>query len=213
VINTPRRLHDIIEVAQNTTSSILTPPSSPEEDYASFNTNVFGTLNVSKALIPHLRSSPHHRTIANFGSIASWTAWPGSALYSGTKFAISGISEAMCAELAPLGIAVTVIEPGFFRTNVLDSGVMVNCQNEIPGYEAVRELRKMLAGADGKQPGDVAKGCKVIVDILLMKGGKDVPMRICLGSDAKGVIGGKCEETLGLLAEWEGVAGATDCEE
>jgi hypothetical protein len=118
----------------------------------------------------------------------------------------------MRAELAPLGIAVTVIEPGFFRTNFLDSNVLASCHTEVPDYIAVREFSKVLEGVDGNQPGDVAKGSKVIVDVLLMEGGKEVPKRICVGSDARGVIGGKCEETLGLLAEWEGVMGATDCE-
>ncbi|KAL5417768.1 hypothetical protein PMIN06_004121 [Paraphaeosphaeria minitans] len=86
--------------------------TSPQEDYDTFNTNVFGTLNVNKAFLPYLRAGAGHRTICNFGSIASWTGGAGAALYYSTKWAVSGLSEAMREELSPFGIAVTVAAPG-----------------------------------------------------------------------------------------------------
>ena len=104
---------------------------SPAEDYATFNTNVFGTLNVSKAFTPYMRASTGHRTIANFGSIGSWSGGAGYALYAGTKWAVSGISESMRAELAPLGIAVTVIEPGYFRTGFLNANAQIKSEKRI----------------------------------------------------------------------------------
>jgi hypothetical protein len=117
-------------------------------------------------------------------------------------------------ELAPLGIAVTVVEAGFFRTNVLGPGVMMHAENVLACYEetAVGASRKVLAATDGAQPGDVAKGSKVLVDVLLMEGGREVPPRIALGSDARGIIGGKCEATLKLLEEWDEVVTKTDLE-
>lgn len=191
--------------------------TSPAEDLAAFQTNVFGTLNVSKAFLPYLRaaaSSGLHCAIANFGSIGSWRGGAAYGLYAGTKWAISGISESMRAELAPLGIAVTVVEPGYFRTGFLNQGAQVSSETRLECYDStvVGQTRKALDQTDNNQPGDVVKGCKVIVDILLMEGqaeGREVPVRIPLGLDADEVIGGKCRETLGLLEEWRDVVTKT----
>jgi NAD(P)-dependent dehydrogenase (short-subunit alcohol dehydrogenase family) len=161
-----------------------------------------------------MRASIGHRTVANFGSIGSWSGGPGYALYAGTKWAVSGISESMRAELAPLGIAVTVIEPGYFRTGFLSANAQIKSEKRIKEYDesAVGEIRKVLDQVNQNQPGDVVKGCKVLVDILTMAGGKEVPMRVALGSDSPPVIRGKCEETLKLLQEWDGVTTKTDHE-
>jgi short-subunit dehydrogenase len=191
---------------------------SPKEDYDTFNTNVFGMLNVSKAFLPYIRATSGHRTVANFGSIGSWSGGPGYALYCGTKWAVSGISEAMTAELAPLGIAVTVIEPGYFRTGFLNPTAKVSSEKTIKEYDetAVGTVRKVLDATDSKQPGDVVKGCKVIVDVLTKTGvaeGKEVPIRVALGSDSPPSIRKKLADTESLLKEWDGIATATDHEE
>lgn len=189
--------------------------SSPQEDYDTFNTNVFGMLNVSKAFTPHLRATPGEKSITNFGSIASWTGGAGYALYCGTKFACSGISEAMRAELEPFDIKVTVVEPGYFRTGFLNASSKILSEKRIQAYDesAVGTIRGMLDTVDNNQPGDVVKGCKVLVDILTHSGaaeGREVPMRIPLGSDAPSVIRSKLEETEKLLKSWEGVTTDTD---
>jgi NAD(P)-dependent dehydrogenase (short-subunit alcohol dehydrogenase family) len=191
--------------------------TSPAEDERVFQTNVFGMLNVSKAFLPYMRKGTGHRTIANFGSLGSWRGGAGYALYAGTKWACSGISESMRAELAPLGIAVTVIEPGYFRTGFLNAGAQVKSEKRLEAYDgsAVGEVRRVLEQVDDNQPGDVGKGAKVIVDVLTMSGvaeGREVPMRVPLGKDAFETIRGKCEETMGLLGEWDGIANLTDLE-
>ncbi|OAK97287.1 NAD(P)-binding protein [Phaeosphaeriaceae sp. SRC1lsM3a] len=191
--------------------------TSPEEDLATFQTNVFGVLNVSKAFLPYLRASSGHRTITNFGSIGSWRGGAAYALYAGTKWAVSGISESMRAELAPFGIVVTVVEPGYFRTGFLNQGAQTSSAKRLECYDetVVGATRKALEKTDNNQPGDVKKGSKVIVDILTMQGqaeGREVPLRIPLGNDAKEVIGGKCRETLGLLEEWDSIVTTTDLE-
>lgn len=172
-------------------------------------------LNVSKAFLPHIRATTGHRTISNFGSIASWHGDAGYALYAGTKWACSGISEAMHAELAPLGIAVTVIEPGYFRTGFLNASARIKSEKQIKDYEdtATGQLREMLDKANNNQPGDVVKGSKVIVDILTKSGvaeGKKVPIRVALGSDASPVIRGKIDGTIKLLDEWDTITTDTD---
>jgi NADP-dependent 3-hydroxy acid dehydrogenase YdfG len=191
--------------------------TSPAEDLAAFQTNVFGMLNVCKAFVPYMREGTGHRTIANFGSLGSWRGGAGYALYAGTKWACSGISESMRAELEPLGIKVTVIEPGYFRTGFLNKGAQVKSEKRLGVYEesAVGEVRRVLEQVNDNQPGDVGKGARVIVDVLIMAGvaeGRDVPMRIPLGKDAFETIEGKCEETVGLLEGWEGVLDRTDIE-
>lgn len=190
---------------------------SPKEDFDTFNTNVFGTLNVSKAFLPYIRATTGHRVIANFGSIGSWRGGAGYALYCGTKWACSGISEGMRADLAPLGIDVTVVEPGYFRTGFLNPTAQVTSEKRIKEYDetAVGQTRELLKQVDNHQPGDVVKGCKVLIDILTKSGvasGKDVPIRIALGSDSAPVIRGKCEETIKLLDDWQGIVDKTDHE-
>jgi NADP-dependent 3-hydroxy acid dehydrogenase YdfG len=83
----------------------------PEKDFRCFNTNVFGTLNVTKAFVPYLRRSTSHRTLSNFGPITSWYSGIGHIIYGGTNWAVSGTTESLRAESSPFGIAVTVVEP------------------------------------------------------------------------------------------------------
>jgi len=193
----------------------MTDYCSPKEDYDIFNTNVFGMLNVIKAFLPYLRASPGHRTISNFGSLASWTGRAGCVLYYGTKWACSGLSEALRDELAPFGISVTAIEPGYFRTGFLNSSTSIHSEKKMDEYENTKagEVRRMLESRAGKQIGDVQKGSKVIVDILTKSGaaeGKEVPIRIALGSDLVPAIRDKLQATENLLKEWEAVTTATD---
>lgn len=187
----------------------------PEEDFKQFNTNVFGMLNVSKAFLPYIRSTTGHRTVCNFGSIGSWRGGAGYALYAGTKWACSGISESMHAELAPLGIAVTVIEPGYFRTGFLNPGTQMKSEKRIKEYDetVVGAVKAQLDEVDNNQPGDVVKGAKVIVDVLTMSGaaeGKEVPVRVALGADCSTGIREKIQDTLSLLEEWDPVATKTN---
>lgn len=162
-----------------------------------------------------MRATPGEKTISNFGSIGSWVGGGGYGVYNGTKFAISGISEAMRAELEPLGIKVTVVEPGYFRTGFLNAGAKIVSQKRIKEYGVVEQLREKLNEVDNNQPGDVVKGSKVLVDILTRTGvaaGKEVPMRVPLGSDCPPVIRGKLERTDALLKEWVSITTNTDHE-
>lgn len=189
----------------------------PQEDYDTFNTNVFGMLNVCKAFIPYLRATPGEKTISNFGSLASWQGGPGYGLYTGTKWACSGISEALRAELEPFDIKVTVVEPGYFRTGFLNDNAQISSAARLEVYNQtqVAQIRAGMSYMNGKQIGDVAKGSKVVADILTHTGlakGKDVPVRIAVGSDAPAAIRGKLQATEALLGEWDSVTTNTDHE-
>ncbi|KAF2808842.1 NAD(P)-binding protein [Mytilinidion resinicola] len=188
--------------------------TTPEESQDTFNTNVFGTLNVVRAFLPYLRAQ-HSSVIANFGSIASWGGGPAFGLYAATKWAVSGLTESLRAEVEAFGIKVTVIEPGYFRTNFLNPGARVKSSVQLAAYEesAVGQVRKMLDAVNNNQAGDVKKGAKVIVDVLTETGvaeGKGIPIRLVLGSDGDQIIRGKCESTEALLTEWKDIMYSTD---
>ncbi|HSI16258.1 MAG TPA: SDR family NAD(P)-dependent oxidoreductase, partial [Sphingomonas sp.] len=92
--------------------------ASAAEIEAVYRTNVFGLLTVTRAILPHMRAARSGR-ILNISSIGGYRAGAGFGIYSSTKFAVEGLSESLHAELAPLGIHVTVVEPGYFRTDFL----------------------------------------------------------------------------------------------
>lgn len=183
----------------------------PEETQAQFDTNVFGLLNVTRAFLPYLRSQGS-AVIANFSSIGAWRGAPGVGLYTSSKWAVTGFSETMTGELSDFGIKVCVIEPGYFRSNFLNPGNRKVDQRRIPEYEgtAASKYAALMDQYDGKQPGDIQKGAKVIVDVLSGRSGRDVPERLALGKDAYAAIKAKCEETLALLEEWKDIITTTD---
>lgn len=182
-----------------------------------FNANVFGTLKVIRAVLPHLRrtEASFPRVIANFGSSGSWAGWLSSGGYCGTKWAVSGMTESLAQEVAPFGIKVVVIEPGAFKTGILDStlhGRRVDASCSLDEYKDMREAvnRGMAAYIE---PGDPAKGGIITVDVLTSSGcadGREIPLRLLLGSGAIDEIGKKCTDTLKLIDTWSDVAKSAD---
>ena len=128
---------------------------------------------------------------------------------------MSGLPESLRAEVAPLGIDVCCIEPGYFRTGFLNPGARMQTATRLKDYEdtVVGQVRALFEERNNKQLGDVEKGTKVIFEVLTKKNGRDIPMRLALGSDAYGSIKGKCDETKELLEEWKGVICSTDHDE
>lgn len=138
------------------------------------------------------------------------------AFYNASKWAVSGFTEALAAELAPFAVAVTAIEPGMFRTAFLNAGKRNGTARrlaEVYAGTGAEEYRKVLDGENDRQLGDVEKGARVVVDVLTRTGvaeGREIPVRVVLGSDCLKVVRDKCEGTLKLLNEWEDVATSTD---
>ena len=192
----------------------LTDNFRSDQSFAQFNTNVLGMMNVTRAVLPYMRSQKSG-AIANFGSLGSWRGGPAFSNYAGTKWACSGISESMTAELKPLGIDVTVVEPGYFRTGFLNAGARIKAATTIDDYtnSVVGQVKKILDDTDNKQLGDVDKGAKVIVDVLTKTGvaeGREIPIRLPLGTDIIAGIKSKIDDTLKLLEEWDSVISSTD---
>lgn len=155
-----------------------------------FDTNVFGVWNVLRAALPHLRRAGCGH-ILNFSSIAGQRASAGLGGYSASKFAVEGLSEALAQEVAPLGIRVTLVEPGGFRTNWAGRS-MVWAGHEIPDYAASSgRLRQGLQSFNGRQAGDPARAAQVLLQLVDMAA---PPLRLPLGADALQGIRAKLRE-------------------
>jgi hypothetical protein len=181
--------------------------SSADEVRAVFETNVFGLLNVTRAVLPFMREQRAGHVIS-MSSIGGYSSHEGWGVYCATKFAVEALSEAMSAELAPLGIFATVVEPGFFRTDFLSSTSLVSTRSRIEDYAATAgAMRQFAAGADHTQPGDPRKPAKAI---LALADSPKPPVRLPLGSDTVARIRGKNQSVEAELKDWLSVALSTD---
>ncbi|KAG1702630.1 hypothetical protein DVH05_009578 [Phytophthora capsici] len=185
---------------------------SDQEVLQQYNTNVFGMLRVLRAVLPHMREKKAG-VVANVGSAGGWTGIPGIGLYGSTKFAIAGITLALREEVAPLGIDVTVVEPGAFRTSILGKG-FVCAKDPIEDFAPItKPLTTHVANFSGKQPGDPAKAAQLMVEALTKTGrckGKTMPSRLLLGKDAVKLGRGVLEQNKRELDEWAELTGSTD---
>ncbi|ETI28541.1 hypothetical protein G647_00991 [Cladophialophora carrionii CBS 160.54] len=186
----------------------------PAETQAQFATNVFGPLNVTRAILPYMRAR-RSGVIANFSSIGAWRGTPAVGIYEASKWAVSGVSETLRLELAEFNIKVCSIEPGYFRSNFLSKEHKILHEHIIADYDGtvVRRTEERVERTNQNQRGDPAKGAKVIVDVLTGVTGKEVPVRLALGPDAYRIIKDKCEETIRILDEWVHIGSSTDVEE
>ncbi|WP_019832897.1 oxidoreductase [Sphingomonas sp. PR090111-T3T-6A] len=181
--------------------------ASAAEVEALYRTNVFGLLNVTRAVLPHMRKARSGR-ILNISSIGGYRAGAGFGVYSSTKFAVEGLSEALHHELAPLGIHVTVVEPGYFRTDFLDASSLSVSPTRISDYDGTAgKVRTVAAGLSHNQPGDPAKLAEVLVSFVEAP---NPPVRLPLGSDTVAAIEQKHEADRAILAEWRPVSISTD---
>lgn len=181
--------------------------ASAAEIEAVYRTNVFGLLTVTRAVLPHMRKARSGR-ILNISSIGGYRGSAGFGIYSSTKFAVEGLSEALHAELAPLGIHVTVVEPGYFRTDFLDSSSLSVSSRQVPDYEATAgKVRTVAAGLNHSQPGDPAKLANVLVTFAEAP---NPPVRLPLGSDTIAAIEAKHQADARILSEWRTVSVSTD---
>jgi len=178
-----------------------------EEVEGLFATNVFGLLAVTRAVLPHMRSQRSGHVI-NISSIGGYEAYAGWGVYGATKFAVEGLSEALSQELQPLGIDVTVVEPGFFRTDFLDSSSLKKSTRIIDDYEeTVGAMRRFAADANHGQPGDPSKLAQAV---LALVNARKPPRRLPLGSDTVERIEQKNRFVAAELAEWRHLAVSTD---
>ncbi|MBD9388885.1 SDR family NAD(P)-dependent oxidoreductase [Agrobacterium sp. AGB01] len=181
--------------------------ATPAETEAVYRTNVFGLLNVTRAVLPHMRQVRSGR-ILNISSIGGYRGAAGFGVYSSSKFAVEGLSEALHDELAPLGIHVTVVEPGYFRTDFLDASSLTSSGDIIADYEATAgKVRALAANLSHNQPGDPNKLARVLIAFV---DEPRPPVRLPLGSDTVAAIEEKHQKDAAILKEWRAIAVSTD---
>ena len=174
---------------------------------AQFATNVFGLFNVSRAVLPAMRKQRSGH-IFNLSSIAGVRGGPGGALYSASKFAVEGFSESLAAEVAPFNIHVTIIEPGFFRTDFLDpSSVRYGNQGIADYAELSATISNNYQARNHTQAGDPARLAQVFVQLA---NEARPPLRFAAGTDAIEISEARLESRRAELAQWRALSASTD---
>ena len=171
-----------------------------------FDVQVFGLWNVLRATLPVLRAAGSGHVI-NVSSILGLTAFPGWGAYVAAKFAVEGLSEALAAEVAGFGVEVTVIEPGYFRSDFLTTDSLRLPTSTTGGYEAVREMTETHLGMSGTQLGDPVKAAAAIIAVAV---DGDGPLHQVLGSDAHALAGAKVDALRADLEAGRDLALSTD---
>lgn len=172
-----------------------------------YRTNVFGLLNVTRAVLPHMRAQRSGHVI-NISSVGGYRSGPGFGIYRSTKFAVEGLSEALEGELKPLGIKVTVVEPGYFRTDFLDARSLTVSPAHIADYQVSSgATRQHAAEVSHAQPGDPAKLAKALVELVALP---EPPFRMPFGSDTVAAIDQKNAAVAVELEKWRALAVSTD---
>ncbi|WP_397448100.1 oxidoreductase [Pseudomonas sp. NA-150] len=187
----------------------LVEESSLEELRQQFDVNVFGAVAVTKAVLPYMRQR-RRGNILNITSMGGITTFPGLGYYHGSKFALEGISEALGKEVKPLGIFVTAIEPGGFRTDWAGRS-MVRAPRSIADYDdtfnVVRETRTKRSG---HQTGDPVKAAAAMIAVVAAK---EPPAHLLLGSDALQFVSAKLEQLQAEIEQWKALTLSTDVTE
>jgi NAD(P)-dependent dehydrogenase (short-subunit alcohol dehydrogenase family) len=181
---------------------------SDEEARKNFDVNVFGSLNVIRQVLPHLREQQSGH-IFNISSIGGYVGeFPGFGIYCATKFAITAISEGLAVEVRPFGINVIAVLPGYFRTAFLSSDSLLTPKNEIAAYESARDSQQQhQQEIDQNQPGDPEKGAAAIIS---MAGESNPPLHLFLGSDAFALAKNKITAMDSELDQWKAISVGTD---
>jgi NAD(P)-dependent dehydrogenase (short-subunit alcohol dehydrogenase family) len=172
-----------------------------------YETNVFGLLNVTRAVLPSMRErrSGH---VVNISSLGGYRSGPGFGVYCSTKFAVEGLSEALHAELAPLGIHVTVVEPGYFRTDFLDGNSLSVSPLILDDYAAsAGQVRAAAVQINHKQPGDPLRLAQAVT---MLVNSSEPPLRLPLGTDTLQTIADKHAFVNHELKEWRALSASTD---
>jgi len=172
---------------------------------AQIEANLFGTIIMSKAAIPHMRARRRGH-IVQFSSVGGRLGAPGRAAYSAAKWGIEGFSEVLAQEMRLIGVHVTIIEPGGFRTDFAGASTRIDTGH--PDYDAVvGRAARMQQAYDGKQPGDPRRGAEAILAVVDTK---DPPLRLALGRDAIAAIEQADRARAEELQQWRALSESTD---
>ncbi|WP_249998419.1 SDR family NAD(P)-dependent oxidoreductase [Actinoplanes sp. M2I2] len=171
-----------------------------------FDVQVFGTWNVLRAVLPGLRArrSGH---IVNVSSILGLTTFPGWGAYCAAKYALEGLTGSLAAEMAGFGIRVTLVEPGYMRTDFLRTSSLRLPERTTDGYGAIREMTDAHLAMPGSQLGDPAKAATAIITVAE---GSAAPLHQILGSDSYGLAKAQLDALTADLEAARPLATSTD---
>jgi NAD(P)-dependent dehydrogenase (short-subunit alcohol dehydrogenase family) len=169
-------------------------------------TNFYGVMYVMRAVLPLMRKQRSGRII-NVSSLAAIVGFKHCGAYSAAKFAVEGLSASVAHEVEPFGIRIVAVEPGFFRTDLLDINNAKYAASTIEDYAAEGKAEAMWSGYHGTQPGDPAKLAGVLVKIAGMH---NPPRQFVAGGDALAVVKPALEARLEELRTYEDLSKSTD---
>lgn len=172
---------------------------------AQIETNLFGTIIVTKAAIPTLRQQGAGHII-QFSSVGGRIGAPGRAAYSAAKWGIEGFSEVLAKEMALIGVKVTIVEPGGFRTDFAGSSTVLR-EGRVEYDAVVGAAARAQRAYHGRQPGDPVRAAQAILALAAMD---EPPLRLPLGSDASKLIEHADRAKLDELLRWRELSISTD---
>jgi NAD(P)-dependent dehydrogenase (short-subunit alcohol dehydrogenase family) len=173
---------------------------------AMFETNVFGLISVTQAVLPGMRARRKGHVV-NFSSIGGLIGFPGIGFYNATKFAVEGLSEALAKEAGPLGIRVTIVEPGPFRTDWAGRSLRVPADGIAEYATTAGARRSMIREYSGKQPGDPARAAELIIAAVESP---EPPLHLLLGRAAYDAAKAKCQDMLSEIDKWRATSLGAD---
>ena len=169
--------------------------------------NLFGTIIVTKAALPIMRAQGSGHFI-QFSSVGGRVGSIGRAPYSAAKWGVEGFSEVLAKEVGPLGIKVTIVEPGGFRTGF--AGASTSLSEGDPAYDAtVGAAARFQRRYDGRQPGDPARAAALLLRVAAMD---EPPLRLLLGSDAVRIVEAAERAKAAADLQWRPLSVSTDFE-
>jgi len=218
-VTVPRQIADVVAQAEkrfgridvlvnNAGYGYLSAIEEGEDDEvrAMFETNVFGLANMSRAVLPGMRARRHGH-IVNISSVGGLIGFPGVGYYNATKFAVEGLSEALAKETAPLGIKVTIVEPGPFRTDWAGRSLKVP-KNAIADYAKLAGARReAVQRYSGTQQGDPLRAAEAIIRAVESA---EPPLHLILGRPAYDLTAGKLKDFAAEMEKWREVSLGAD---
>ncbi len=196
-----RRFGSIDVLVNNAGYGYLAAIEEGEDDQvrAMFETNFFGLVNLTNAVLPGMREQRSGR-IVNISSIGGLASFAATGYYHATKYAVEGLSESLALELAPLGIKVIIVEPGPFRTDwagrsLLESKIVIDDYDATAG-----ERRRQSRERSGKQQGDPVRAGEAIIAAVLSE---DPPLHLLLGKPALDLAHKKLDALKTVFDTWQ----------
>lgn len=178
-----------------------------QDAHSQFDTNVFGLFDMTRAVLPVMRAQRSGH-VFNVSSVGGMVGGASGSIYCASKFAIEGFSESIAQEVSPFGVHVTIVEPGFFRTDFLDATSVVYAAHPIADYaQASAALRQFYEARSHNQAGDPARLGQALVTLANTE---TPPVRWAAGTDAVGMIEGKIAGLTTELEAWRDLSASTD---